>query len=443
MNNLTFRCGVCGGLMAVGEDLRSQTVRCPHCHHAVQVPAHGVAPHATPADVGPAVSAPVEAVPPGAETIFEASAPASDLFGREVTPLAGAGGSGEASAFFHALDQQPHAPSPTSESALEPTTAPAVQEPFANLGSNGSTDAAPPSSSRNLFASDGLSPSPDASASLFADTGSSASPLAPPRTKRKLGGSVWLSAIVIPYSIAATVGIAGLLYFRGTATPERPVHPLESLLDQGLYDELAEGGKKDIIPPNSELPKDVLPLTLGVERQIGSLGITPLDVSRGQIEYAYSSGWPDPPRREEVLVLRLRLKNNSTYIFHPNDPTFNRAFRANYPPYTFLEIGEKQFYGIVKDPLTEQLQGQVFKELLPGDEMETLIVAGPERTPGHPSAVDALRSLKNEKKNEPLLWRVHLRKGREEVTVAQKKRLIWTTTVVPVSFTPYDVRDLD
>ncbi len=434
MNNFTFRCGVCGGLMAVGEELRVQTVRCPHCHHAVRVPTVEAP------TVESSAAVPVEALPASTvpETIFESPAPsADDLFGRQESPAVPAG-PGEASAFFQALDQQPLTSPPSSESALEPT----AQEPFLGLGSNGATDAAPPSSSRNLFAPVSLSPGSDASASPFADTGSSAPPLTPPRAKKKLGGSVWLSAIVIPYSIAATVGIAGLLYFRGTEAPERPVNPLESLLDQGLYEELAEGGKKEIIPPNSELLKNES-LTLGVERQIGSLSITPLDVSRREIEYAYSSGRPNPPRREEVLVLRLRLKNNSTYIFHPNDPTFNRAFRANYPPYTFLEIGEKQFYGIVKDPLTEQIEGQVFKELLPGEDMETLIVAGPERTPGNPGAVDALRSLKKEKKNEPLLWRIHLRKGREEVTVAQKKRLVWTTTVAPVAFTLAEIRNLE
>jgi hypothetical protein len=71
--------------------------------------------------------------------------------------------------------------------------------------------------------------------------------------------------------------------------------------------------------------------------------------------------------------------------------------------------------------------------------METLFIAAREAPArgGRPGgkAVDALRAAPAER---PLIWRVQLRKGREEI----RRRRIWTTTVIPVQFTPAEVQTL-
>jgi hypothetical protein len=269
--------------------------------------------------------------------------------------------------------------------------------------------------------------------------------LSSPRPSRKLPASVWLLSILIPYALALT---AAVVYF---ATRERPPHPLEAIQDQGLYEDIAFDGrrregipnagedskdprKQDRFSPTNELPAWFPRVKLGETQRYGSIEVTPLRVSREKLKFASLS-----PEREAIgdqvaLVLYLRLKNVGNLYFHPHDVTFNRAAKRDV--YTFLEVGDDRFYGAIKDPLVERLQGQSFSELPPGGEMETTVVAF--ESEAQQRAVDALAKASPD---SPLTWRVHLRKGREEVALRQGgRRLVWLTTIVAVVFTPTEVK---
>jgi hypothetical protein len=266
--------------------------------------------------------------------------------------------------------------------------------------------------------------------------------------------SVKLLAVLIPYSVMATAGVGYVLH----SGLNRPPHPLEELQDQGIYEHIAFDGRRrenlpniadtketkkpDIQNPLVELASWMPRVKLGERQGFGKMDgieVTPIDVTRRILDFVHLTEDRQPLKEQEVLVLRLKIRNTSGVIFHPDDPTFNRAWRKEVKPYTFLEIGDKQFYGVVHDPLTERVKGANYGELLPGGELETLVVAH-ESEKGE-RAVDLLAKLPS---NTPLLWRVHLRKGREDIRlkVSGQVRTLWTTTIVPVSFTPADVRAL-
>jgi hypothetical protein len=259
-----------------------------------------------------------------------------------------------------------------------------------------------------------------------------AEPTQPPpqlRPRRKLPASFWLIAVLAPFTLFGPfIGIAAYRFF------ERPVHPLEALPDTGIYEERHEG-KREIAEPLQALPKDSSPLKLGQTARVGGLEVTPLDVTQRKLTYLYRPVVSEHKGNDEVLVLRLKLKNVSEIIFHPHDPLFNRSYRGDV--YAYLEIGKSQFYGAVHDHMTERIDGQNFNELLPGAEMETIFVARESDAPGK-RAVDALKTIPTD---SVLIWRIHLRKGREDVQLKSGgRRRVWATTVIPVQFTPADVK---
>jgi hypothetical protein len=259
-----------------------------------------------------------------------------------------------------------------------------------------------------------------------------AGPVRAPRPKPRLPASFWILSFALPWAVAATAA-AVMLYLRPVP---RAVHPLESIEDQGPYEDVPEGGKRITDPIRTELPRDVPPVKLGETRKFGGIEVTPLEVLRQKVVYAYADGAADTPSADECLVLRLKIKNVSSpaIIFHPNDPTFNRAREGSY---TYLQVGEQRFYGLVADPTVERLQGQNFGELLPGQALETIVVAAKELPAKAETAVQAVAKAAP---GQALVWRVHLRKGREEVATRGRVRKVWVTTVVPVTFTAGDLK---
>lgn len=252
-----------------------------------------------------------------------------------------------------------------------------------------------------------------------------------PRKRARIPLSYWLLSFLIPYAIAASVGIVMLVR-------NRPPHPLENLPDQGLYQDLEEGARRMVVEPNQPLPRDLPPLHLGETRPYGALEVTPTKVYRQKMKYLCFRGSRNYESNDEGIYLSLRLKNHGKEAFQPLDPTFNRAYRRDASPYTFLEVGKKEYYGPAVDVATERLKGQNFGELLPEDEMDTVVVAAQEATTGQPFATQA---IKVEPPDTALVWRVQLREGREELATRDgRKRLVWVTTVIPVTFTPKDVK---
>lgn len=387
-NSVTLRCGSCGNFLAMPEVQAGQHVECPHCQQVLEVPPA----HAIPTD------GPPQAVPSnGSSNTFQFNQPAG-----QSTP---------SSAMSWLAAQEAAAgppPHPSSQVAL--------------LGENqGPSEPSPPSST-NPFRQwhEGTGPAADEAM---------ASPL--PRKKARIPLSYWLMSFLIPYAIAATVGIVILMR-------NRPPHPLENVQDQGVYQELEEGARRTIVEPNQPLPPDVLPLRLGESRTFGILEVTPVRVYRQKIKYVAYRGSRNFESSDEGLYLALHLKNHGKEAFQPLDPTFNRAFRKDVSPYTFLELGKKEYYGPIIDLATERLKGQNVGELLPEDEMDTVVVAAHEAASNQTSAADA---SKTQPPDSTLIWRVQLRKGRAELPTRDgRKRMVWATTVIPIAFSPRDVK---
>lgn len=266
--------------------------------------------------------------------------------------------------------------------------------------------------------------------------------------RRRLPVSLWLAALLVPYAIVATIGIAYL--FQQRMRQQQP-HILESIPDQGLYEDFLDGRRREviqttdkanekhpttkIIPPNEPIGQEIPVVKLGETRRIGQVEVTPQSVTKQYLRYALHSGKVDVAG-EEALVLKLQVKNVGQAIFRPDDETFNRAYANNSksPVYTFLEAGNERYYGAVVDPIHERLSFPLCPALMPGETGVIYLVAI-SNSDGKKPAVSTLIP------GEQYRWRVHLRRGKEDITLSNgKKRSVWLTTVVPVSFGANDVK---
>jgi hypothetical protein len=262
----------------------------------------------------------------------------------------------------------------------------------------------------------------------------------PAHVRRGLPITVWLAALLVPYAIGSTIAVAYL--FQQQQRNKQP-HILESIPDQGLYEDFLEGRRREtipaiskaaekpvtnkIIPPNEPVLPDMQPIKLGETRRIGMLSVKPIKIEKKPLVYRFKQGKPDVAS-DDALFLTLQVKNEGYILFRPDDETFNRAFsnEGKAPVYTFLELGKDRFYGAIADPTVEQLQLETVPTLLPGESTTMQIVAY-RGSDGKQLAADAW------KPGTTGIWRVHLRKGKEEITMLSgKKRSVWVTTVVPV-----------
>ncbi|MCS6975727.1 MAG: hypothetical protein NZM31_01795 [Gemmatales bacterium] len=251
------------------------------------------------------------------------------------------------------------------------------------------------------------------------------------RPRPRIPMAFWLIAVLLPSALILVPVALYIAFQRLTERREPVIHPLESIQDDGLYKDYQEGKRQEVISPLAELPKDRPPVKLGETVQVGGLEVTPLEVVRQKVPFSFYRGARGYESYDEVLVLRVRVKNISDIVFHPHDPVFNRAYKQGVQPYSYLTIGEKRFYGIVADPTTERVRGQNFGELLPEEEMETIFIAAQDTSNGR--VVDELKKLPP---SEKLIWRIQLRKGRENV----RGRYVWATTVIPVEFRVEEIK---
>ncbi|MFO0815833.1 MAG: hypothetical protein U0796_21660 [Gemmatales bacterium] len=255
---------------------------------------------------------------------------------------------------------------------------------------------------------------------------------------RRLPLSVWVLSLLVPYAIGSTIGLAYL--FQQQQRSKQP-HILESIPDQGLYEDFFEARRKEvmpplskagekqsagkIIPPTEPILPEMQPIKMGETRRVGMLSVTPLAMTKQELKYLYRANSNGVPAGEG-LVLVLKVKNEGPLIFHPDDPTFNRSISSDSkaPIYTFLEQGRDRYYGVVNDPSQEQLHLPVMGALIPGETGSMHVVAS--RTSDGKLAADL-------KPGTTGVWRVQLRKGKEEITLSTgRKRSVWVTTVVPV-----------
>lgn len=267
-------------------------------------------------------------------------------------------------------------------------------------------------------------------------------------SRRRLPVSLWLCALLVPYAFLATIGLAYLFQQR---LRQKEPHILESIPDQGLYEDFLDGRRhaviqsldkvgdktsnSKIIPPNVPIGQEAPTLKLSETGRIGQLEITPQVIAKQPLRYALRGDKSDVAG-EEALVLKLQVKNVGNVIFRPDDETFNRAFAndSKSPVYTYLEMGSDRYYGAIRDPIHERLSFPPCESLLPGESGSITVVAL-SNGDGKKQAVSALKS------GEQYLWRVHLRRGKEEISLSNgKKRSVWLTTVVPISFQANDIK---
>jgi hypothetical protein len=223
---------------------------------------------------------------------------------------------------------------------------------------------------------------------------------------------LFLALLVIPlisYAILATIAII-ILYLRPQPSP------FEYLPDvQGDFKGAKHGKQGSIsyerLQPDLELPGK-LKVRLRRSIALGDVEVTPLRVELRPIAIL-SPGLPAMEPAQPALVLQLRLKNISAdTVFCPTDPYFERRWKADAvlgsKPYTFLEMGERRFYG---GPLAwqpgrraderETVQGQEHRVLNPGESVTTFVCTDPE------DRADAAMT----RYRGQLLWRVQVRRG--------------------------------
>jgi hypothetical protein len=267
-----------------------------------------------------------------------------------------------------------------------------------------------------------------------------------PARKRGIPWSVWLVAMFGPSLIAC---IAIIVILLSQARKDRNalkeaqgkfVHPLMDMPDYGWY--FHEGGQRTVVDPRQNPAKEIF-VRLGSSIELDkSLSATPLEVARMPLKYALKDGKPNVDANVKALAVKLRLRNTTDYAFHPTDPVFNLAYSRAWPSYTFLELNGRQYYGPVRDPAAEILDGTQFHPLWPKavdgrpNEMETWVFAFQDAAAGQESAVQALDRVAA---GTTLLWRIHLRKGRKSVP-ASGDRVAWVTTQIIVQFSPDEVR---
>lgn len=266
--------------------------------------------------------------------------------------------------------------------------------------------------------------------------------------RRRLPLNLWFMALLIPYAIGATIAVVYLLQQQERL---KGPHILESIPDQGLYEDFLDGRRPEvmppvskagegnkvtrIIPPNEPIGQEIAPVKLGETRRVGQLEVMPVSVSKQKIQYAWRGGKQNV-EGDEALVLKLQIKNVGPIIFRPDDETFNRSVpnEGKAPVYTFLEMGKERFYGAISDPTTERLSEPLCGSLAPG-ETGIMLVYAVKNSDGRRNAAQVLQP------DDACVWRVHLRRGKEEVTLsAGKKRSVWLTTVVPVHFSGASVK---
>lgn len=465
MQTVNFRCGHCGNLMAVVTTHLGQQVRCPHCQQVVMAPAFA----------GPTPAAPPPPPPPMPDLNLQENSFSVPKPDREQDSIfappdeADEDLFGEAPAPRLEIPQDPIWPQAPMQPPAEPSTMPLQPTPFdpgpaaAPLGEQTATWLQPEPPAQQVAleptvsvppAVEGLTPSSETAVSEPDVLAEVSRPVRPIQR-----GNPWLVPLLIlplvSYSILVTILLA-MAYLK-----QPPPHPLEMMRDDdGINPPARRTGKERVqrIHPWGIRPKlDVPPklrvklgesLILG-DRLIGDqLQVKPLAAELRKV-MIYTEGFPRPdPSPAETLVLHLELKNVSSDVaFYPLDSYFNRRFSSKFEenvPFTYLEKGNKRFYGGaakfrtkrdpgeslelygVDDDLDKKLPQHTEKELMPGEKFRTFVACNADDS----EVAEALANY-----DGPLLYRIRLRRG----LVTFKEQEVSASVVVGVEFTGKDV----
>jgi len=448
MENVTFQCGSCGQVMAVGASSVGQQVRCPHCQQVVLAPAPTSPAPAAASEAGPSAQQPAGmlheaqlSVPPLSEieSIFTSPESNSDaLFGGPPRGLV-------------EMPPDPLPPPPVEAPIPGPADLPVLgpvettltyqPEPAAPAGVDARTEPDPAA-----FQLGPATPSAGIAASTTVDEDALARAIPKPRIRPPADRGGWLIALLIvpliSYSVLATVAVIYLRFFQ--APPSNQPHPLEMFPDlEGENPGVRPGKKKLTVKYHDHLQEKELPAqlrtTMGKPIRVGDLEVEPLSVELRPVVFV-TPGSDSVASDRPTLVLNLRLTNKSeNQAFYPLDPFFERRWVAKKNnnkdgmPFTYLTVGKEHFYG---GPLSEEdrrvgretIKGQKLEhELEPGESFETFVCTNPD---------DAVQEAVEQSKR-PMLWRVQVRRG---LVKTPHRGELSACAVVGVEFTRDQVR---
>ncbi len=455
METLTFECGHCNKLMAVGVEYLGQQVRCPHCQQVVIAPAQpaptSALPEAAreedPLAANPSAESPfavakdapwwadpartaTDPPPPPVPTPLPPDNPLSHLKDLQLekpptpTPI-----TPSTPATFNAFEDAVDDSTPPGPAALTDTPPFGAEQPPAP------TFQAPAT----------LPPSPPDVTAPWGDGASAGAvvgqtgPAAATRPRRSQMGSVlFVSLVLMPlilYAVLATI-LAVLFYGqRGTGGGGGGTDPREFLPDvEGDHPGFKRPGKQTLNIPDERYTKPLparLVVALGQTLTIGDLEVQPQRVEWAKVRMRL--GHTDPePTNDPALILHLKLRNVAHAIsFYPLDRYFNREWAKDKgpKPLTGVEAGNLHYFGgpaqyAAKKPQTIAGANED-KELGPGESGEFFVCTNcydPE-------------TEKLARYTGPLLWRVQLRRG----LVRYRDKDLSATAVVGVTFSDKDV----
>jgi hypothetical protein len=466
METVNIQCGQCGNLMAVAEELFGQQARCPHCQQVVLVPGPSAPP-----EVATAVAATHPAYGPAASPEPESAGPVSS--GQEAPPRPAEVGAPPEVTFQLSTPAEHDSifapPEVTGDSLFDEAPKPLIElppleQPAPQLvaESNAPIFAPPPPPPE---AEHGIQPSPILAAMIHPDAGTVPEPadvwpaphpdgFAPgelgseplpsppvrPTVQHGRRGSWFLVLVVLPlftYSVLATILVVRL-YSRLQAVPRSPLEELPDLEGdlKGATRQKQSALLYERVPPEEELPAR-LRIALGETLRVGDVEVTPRQVELRKVMFRRPGSDPEKGARAS-LVLHLHFRNVSPdVVFSPTDPFFDRRWKQGHAfslrPYTMLEVGRRRFFGgpVSWKPgqmpqLRETIDGQVYRRLKPGEELDTLVCTDPDDDVG--------RYLSGYQGS--LLWRVHFRRG----LVAVRDRELPATAVVGVQIVPSQIQ---
>jgi hypothetical protein len=479
METVTFQCGHCGNLMAVGMEFLGQEVYCPSCQQVVLAPRSP--------DPAPVEEPPAE---PPAEPRFTAisAAEREDIF---LSPT-------ESEDLFDAppgprLEIPPPpspspSPSPPPEQAVisplfpdagiepvvestaaytPPVEPPVVTGPPLELGGEeqrppseeflvsptptelpdlapepATPDFGPPAPETTDWMDGGQTP----------EGGQEALALTPvsPARRAERRSSLFVPLVMLPlisYAVLATICAVIFLVWLREAREDlrrRPT-PFDQFPDMGGDQPGVKRLRNQFLLYPSAWARDPLPdelLTrLGEPLRIGALEVTPLRVERKRVAVGGGRG----PCKFDSLVLRLRVKNVSQdQAFVPLDGYFDRQWsesQGGLPPLTNLHAGSFRFYGGPAEwGSGEWIEGRKVTSrdrLDPGAEKETFVCTdgNDERILLLLDGVDARGKKVRPPYSGPMLWRIQVRRGL--VTVRDKE--FPACAIIGVTFTTEDI----
>jgi hypothetical protein len=449
MQTVNFQCGHCRNLMAVGTQYLGQQVRCPHCGQVVVAPP-GQAPAPSPFEAlstpepTPPMQRPLEPSQPSRAPVEHFSDLSQDhdhedIFSPPVEDdLFGAGPS---PSLEMPPPLPPSAPAPAPFSAPAPTPFSVQSDPMAFVPDG--TDVA----ETHPLSAPVPAPAPIAP---------SESPTVA-RARKSAGGMGFMSLIllvIMPLLTWAVLATVMSVYLWSTLQ-NAPQSDWDRLPDAYGDNPGVSKGKQvkelkiSLNAVTAPLPNRLI-TSLGKPITVGDLQVTPEHVTKQKIG-RMMAGFANPePTLHEALVLTLKLKNLSTRgAFAPLDNYFDRRWKVGdpgSPPYTFLQAGEKRFFGgpaewFPNGSTRNKRQWIVGRQnidergLQPGEETESVIACdGDLPTASYLFGVDEKGAQIKQPYKGPLLWRLQVRRG----AVTHRGREVSATAVIGVAFNSSD-----